>query len=472
MSMSRHLKKTLFAGVAALGMMTSPAASWAETLGDALASAYKNSGLLEQNRATLRAADEGVASALSALRPMLSYSYQLSKQKSYAATQTTQADAWSGLSDTLSFVASMDIYTFGRNKLAMDVQKEVVLATRAALVNVEQTVLANAVDAYMGVREAQALVNLRQSAVRLNQQNLKAAQDRFDVGEITRTEVAQYEAQLASVRADLASAQGELSAAREAYKVAVGHYPQSLSTPPNIKLPVASLDAAVTTAKQRHPGIIGLQHQVAAQDLAVTIAERNMLPTVSGSVTQSYSDTNSDKDTTSVGVGISGVIYQGGAIASGVRGAIADRDAVRAELLQTSREIEQGVRTNWAMLSVYAAAEEASNAYVKAQRVAYNGVKEEADLGASTTLDVLSAEQDLLDAQVSAIQARIARETQAYSVLQSLGMLTVDQLKLNVPVYDPAAYYNAVKNAPTSYVSPQGEKLDRVLQGLMKQQGQ
>ncbi len=463
--MSRQLKKTLFAGVAALGIMAGPVASWAETLGDALASAYKTSGLLEQNRATLRAADEGVASALSDLRPTLSYSYEIGKSKSYLT------GAWSDWSDTLAFVASMDVYTFGRNKLSMDVQKEVVLATRASLVNVEQEVLADAVDAYMGVREAQALLNLQQSAVRLNQQNLKAAQDRFDVGEITRTEVAQYEAQLASVRADLASAQGTLSAARETYKVAVGHYPQSLSTPPTIKLPVSSLETAVTTAKQRHPGIIALQHQAAAQDLAVTIAERNMLPTVSADVTQSYAD-DFDNDTTSVGVGISGVIYSGGAVASAVRGAIADRDAARAELLQTTREVEQGVRTNWAMISVYAASEEASNAYVQAQRVAYDGVKEEADLGASTTLDVLSAEQDLLDAQVAAIQARIARETQVYSVLQSLGMLTVEQLKLNVPVYDPAAYYNAVKNAPTRYVSPQGEKLDRVLQGLMKQQGQ
>ncbi|WP_226552992.1 TolC family outer membrane protein [Celeribacter naphthalenivorans] len=462
MSKSKTIRNALYAGVASLGMGAMPVASWAETLGDALASAYKNSGLLEQNRATLRAADEGVASALSDLRPSLSYNYQVGKERGF---QT--GDVWSDWSDTLSFIASMDIYTFGRNKLSVDLQKEVVLATRASLVNVEQAVLASAVDAYMSVREAQALVNLRQNAVRLNQQNLRAAQDRFEVGEITRTEVAQFEAQLASVRADLASAQGTLSAARETYKVAVGHYPTSLSTPPNITLPVPTLEAAVSTARQRHPGIIALQHQATAQDIAVDIAERNMFPTVSGSVTQSYSD-SFDDDTTSIGLGVSGTIYSGGAVASGVRGAIANRDAARAELLQTSREVEQGVRTNWAMLSVFAASESASNAYVQAQRVAYDGVREEADLGAATTLDVLDAEQDLLDAQVSAIQARIARETQSYAVLQSLGMLTVEQLKLNVPVYDPAAYYNAVKNAPTRYVSPQGEKLDRVLEGLMK----
>ncbi|NVK47749.1 MAG: TolC family outer membrane protein [Rhodobacteraceae bacterium] len=462
MSKSKTIRNALYAGVAALGMGAVPMASWAETLGDALASAYKNSGLLDQNRATLRAADEGVASALSDLRPSLTYNYQVGKKRGFETR-----DVWSDWSDTLSFIASMDIYTFGRNKLSVDLQKEVVLATRASLVNVEQAVLASAVDAYMSVREAQALVNLRQNAVRLNQQNLRAAQDRFDVGEITRTEVAQFEAQLASVRADLASAQGTLSAARETYKVAVGHYPTKLSTPPNIKLPVPSLEAAVSTARQRHPGIIALQHQAAAQDIAVDIAERNMFPTVSGNVTQSYSD-NFDNDTTSIGLGVSGTIYSGGAVASGVRGAIANRDAARAELLQTTREVEQGVRTNWAMLSVFAASESASNSYVQAQRVAYDGVREEADLGAATTLDVLDAEQDLLDAQVSAIQARIARETQSYAVLQSLGMLTVEQLKLNVPVYDPAAYYNAVKNAPTRYVSPQGEKLDRVLEGLMK----
>lgn len=463
MSKSISIRKTLFAGVAALGLGAVPMASWAETLGDALASAYKNSGLLEENRATLRATDEGVSQAMAALRPTLSYSY--------SGTKTFRdGDTYSDWYNALSLVASVDLYTFGRNKLAVDVQKEFVLATRAALVNIEQTVLADAVDAYMGVREAQAVLNLRQNAVKLNQQNLRAAQDRFEVGEITRTDVSQYEAQLASTRAELAAAQGELAAARETYKVAIGHYPEKLSSPPNIKLPVSSVEAAVTLAKQKHPGIVALQHEVRAHDITVEVAERSILPTVDASITHTLNDSDdlSYDNNTSLSVGVSGTIYGGGSIASQVREAIADRDASRAELLQTTREVEQSVRTNWSLLSVYAASEEASNAYVKAQRVAYDGVKEEADLGAATTLDVLDAEQDLLDAQVSAIQARIARETQAFSVLQSMGLLTVDQLKLDVPVYDPSAYYNAVKNAPTTYVSPQGEKLDRVLKGLMK----
>ncbi|AJE45974.1 TolC family outer membrane protein [Celeribacter indicus] len=463
MSIKTRFRKALLAGAAAAALAAAPLAAMAETLADAMASAYRTSGLLEQNRATLRATDEGVAQALAAMRP--SFSYNLEGGKSFVGNSVYED--WSS---TLSFVASMELFTFGRNRLNIDLQKEVVLATRASLVNVEQQVLATAVSAYMDVREAQALVNLRDSAVRLNEENLGAARDRFDVGEITRTEVSAYEAQLASVRANLAAARGDLSAARERYRVAIGHYPTDLSSPPAIALPARSLEDAVQTAHQRHPAIIALQHQAAAQDLAVEIAERNMLPTLEGSLRHGYDpeDFDFDDSTTSLSVGLSGPIYQGGTIASVVRETIANRDASRAELLQTSREVEQAVRTNWALLTVYAASEEASDAYVRAQRIAYEGVREEADLGASTTLDVLDAEQDLLDAQVSAIQARIARETQIYAVLQSLGLLTVEQLNLNVPVYDPSAYYNAVKNAPLRRVSPQGEKLDRVLEGLLR----
>ncbi len=116
----------------------------------------------------------------------------------------------------------MTLYTFGKNKVSLDISKETVLATRASLVNVEQQVLAAAVDTYMDVREQEALVNLRNSAVRLATQNLRATRDRFEVGEVTRTQVSQFEAQLASVRAQLASAQGTLAAAREAYKNQMG----------------------------------------------------------------------------------------------------------------------------------------------------------------------------------------------------------------------------------------------------------
>lgn len=429
-----------------------PAAVVAESLGDALASAYKNSGLLEQNRANLRATDEGVAEALSKLRPSVGYT-----------ASTGYSSAQKDWTSQLAFNAEMTLYTFGRNKIALDIAKETVLATRAALVNVEQQVLSSAIAAYMTVREQQSLVSLRQSAIRLAAQNLRASRDRFEVGEVTRTQVSQFEAQLASARAQLAVAEGNLASAREAYKNVIGHYPKGLTTPPAVRLPASSADGAVSIARRSHPAIKALQHRAAARDLAVEAAERGQLPALTGRAGVTLEEGGSSEF---IGLTLSGPIYSGGAIASGIRKAIAHRDATRAELLTEARNIEENVRANWAMLSVVSASEQASQALVQAQRVAYEGVREEADLGASTTLDVLDAEQDLLDAQVSAIQATISRESQAYAVLQSMGLLTVEHLRLNVPVYDPAAYYNAVKDGPTTYVSPQGDKLDRVLKAL------
>lgn len=223
-----------------------------------------------------------------------------------------------------------------------------------------------------------------------------------------------------------------------------------------MKLPVTSADAAVRLAQRGHPAITALQHQVAAADLAVDGAERNLFPEITASAGIGANDTSSGVNK-SFGIAAQGTIYSGGAVSSAIRKAIAQRDKSRAELLTATRDIEEGVRSNWAMLSVLSSSLSASQAFVRAQRVAYNGVKEEADLGASTALDVLDAEQDLLDAQVSAIQAQITAETQSYKVLQSMGLLTVQNLNLNVPVYDPAAYYNAIKDGPTRYVSPEAQ---------------
>ncbi|MFT6426203.1 MAG: outer membrane protein [Celeribacter sp.] len=455
------IKRTIAASFLAIGTVLSPIALSAESLGDAMASAYKNSGLLEQNRANLRATDEGVAAAMAAMRPTIGYST--------TASYNSVTDTWN---KALTFSSSMTLYTFGKNKLNVDAAKETVLATRASLVAIEQDVLSDAVTAYMNVRYYDAQANLRANSVRLMQQNLRAAQDRFEVGEITRTEVSQVEAQLASARAQLAAAQGQVSAGREVYKVAVGNYPSNLTSPPAVRYPAKSVEEAVQIATRSHPAIKTLQHQIAASDLAVEITERGLFPTISANASRSRSGAEGDNIlrrgdyTDSLSITASGTIYAGGQGSSAIRTAMANRDAARAALQVTARQIEQGVRTAWAMLSVFDASSQASDASVRAQRVAYQGVKEEAELGASTTLDVLEAEQDLLDAQVSAIQARIDREAGIYSVLYAMGLMTVDHLKLNVPVYDPAAYYNAVKSAPTRHISAEGAKLDRVLESL------
>ncbi|SLN37853.1 Outer membrane efflux protein BepC precursor [Aquimixticola soesokkakensis] len=433
-----------------------PASLSAETLGDALAAAYKHSGVLEQNRALLRVQDEDVASSLSNMMPSLSYTL------SSTPFSTANAETWT---KTLSFVASMDLYTFGQNELSVAAAKETVLATRESLVGVEQTVLQDTVTAYMNVREALALINLQQSNVRLQTQNLRASRDRLDVGEVTRTDVSQFEASLGAARASLASAQGTLASARETYKELVGFYPGNLVAPDPAPLPVKSDAEARAFALRNHPSIKEVQHQVAAYDLAVQIAQRSRYPTLSATTTVA-SDLEGATGA-SAGLTLDGTIYSGGELSSAIRKAKANEEAGRANLLSTSRSVEAEVGSQWALLSVYRAQVEANAQLIRASRVAYEGIREEAALGASTTLDVLDAEQTLLDAQVSAIQAQIDSDQASYDLLAAMGLLTASHLKLGVPTYDPTGYYNAVSNAPlTTKISPQGQKLDRVLKAI------
>lgn len=184
--------------VLSVGLMVASSVS-AETLSDALVLAYRNSNLLDQNQAVLRAADEDVASAVASLRPVFNYVLQ----SGYA--KTGQGD---GLATNLTLSGQMALYDFGRKKYSVDAAKETVLATREALVGVEQNVLLSAISAYFDVRSAAENVSINENSVSVIGEALKAAQDRFDVGEVTRTDVALAEAQLASARAGLAASQG------------------------------------------------------------------------------------------------------------------------------------------------------------------------------------------------------------------------------------------------------------------------
>ena len=207
------------AGAALLALGPLPAA--AETLTDALISAYRTSGLLEQNRALLRAADEDVAQAITALYPVLNWQAQSGYSEPAVDTLTA----------SLSLTAQMTLWDGGANRLAIDAAKENVLAVREGLVVAEQQVLFDAVSAYLTVLNARGIVSLRESNVRLIGSELSAARDRFEVGEITRTDVSLAEARLALARSQLASAEGDLAVAREEYKRAVGRYPGDLEQP-------------------------------------------------------------------------------------------------------------------------------------------------------------------------------------------------------------------------------------------------
>ena len=475
----RGLAGLILSGALALGATQAAG----QTLGDALAAAYQNSNLLAQNRAVLRAADEDIAQAVARLRPVVNFiasaDQRLADQRTAdgpfeeigaqppsgpARLRSTERAA------SLRLNLDITIFDFGRTDAEIGAAEETVRATRQALVGVEQGVLFNAVSAYMQLRSAAETVTLRQNNLELIEEELRAARDRFEVGEITRTDVAIAESALAAARADLAAAEGDRTVAREFYQLAVGETPGPLAVPPARPQTADTLETAQAIARQTHPDIRSAQHEVAAAEFGVDIARAARRGEVTagadvgirfqhGSAAQGA---NPRRDM-GVSLGYTRQIYSGGAQSSRERQAVARRDQSRSQLHQTTLEVLQDVGAAWSDVNVSAARIEAIEQQIEAARQAFEGVSEEARLGARTTLDVLDAEQDLLDARAALIEAEAGRQTATYGLLAAMGLLTVDHLNLGIPTYDPDVYYERVREAPRT---SRGDRLDRALEGI------
>lgn len=465
------VRKTVAAGLIVVGQLALPMAAAAETLADALAGAYNHSGLLDQNRALLRAADEDVAIAIAALRPIISWSGNVTRTFGTSSSASTLGTTVGSASNTatINLSADLTLIDFGRSKLAIDAAKESVLGTRETLIGVEQNILLNAVSAFMNVRRETENVALGRNNVRLITEELRAARDRFEVGEVTRTDVALAEARLASSKSALAAAQGNLAQAVASYHAAIGRKPGTLKAPTKVPTTASSVEKAMAIAVRTHPSIKQVQHAVAEADINIMRAKAEMKPnvTLNGtlSVTENLDNSNFSRGGT-IGVNAGGPIYRGGELSALLRQAMAGRDAQRGNLHVVRHQVQQDVRNAFALLDVARASRVSSAEQIRAAEVAFRGVREEATLGSRTTLDVLDAEQELLDARAGLISAVVDEYIAAYRLLSAMGLLTAEHLGLKVQRYDPAEYYNLVKNAPT--VSSQGEKLDRVLKALGK----
>jgi outer membrane protein len=465
---ARKGPRVMAALVAGMLMLGAPVTAVADTLADALAGAYNNSGLLQQNRALLRAADEDVAVALSALRPIIGWSADVTYSDSEARSSLTGIRSSADTSGSLGLSAEIVLFDGGRSRIGVDIAKESVLATRQALIGVEQNILLQAVQAFMDVRSNTEIVALRRNNVRVITQELRAAQDRFEVGEVTRTDVALAEARLAGANALLAQAEGDLAEARAFYRFAVGRDARALPAPPAVPKRPASVSDAQAVAMRSHPDILRAQHEVAVSDLRVVVAKSAAVPQVRLQSRYGITEELGGSDYTrggSIGIGVTGPIYQGGRNSALERQAINGSTAARSALHETTQRIAQNVSTAFARVDVARAAIEASDRQIRAARTAFDGVREEATLGARTTLDVLNAEQELLDAQANRITAVSNQYVAAYALLAAMGQLTAQKLGLQVQIYDPSAYYNQVRTAPSS-VSRQGRQLDQVLKSL------
>jgi outer membrane protein len=449
-----------------------PLSASADTLRQTMINAYNNSGLLQQNRALLRAADEDVAVAAASLRSVLSWS---AEAKSTGADSRTTSNLGTLKSDTttnvanLGITASITLFDGGQNQFALSAAKEAVLSTRQSLLSVEQRVLFSSVEAYMNVRRAGKTVTLRENNLRVIQEELRAAKDRFDVGEVTKTDVALAEARLAASISALAAAKGSLAQQREIFKQAVGKTVGTITTPRSLpKLP-KSAKAVKVVAVRNHPEIIAIQHDIKQAEYNVQRASGTLKPTVGLSSTLGYTEMEGDdyRQSGSISLSASSTIYSGGRIPALIRKAMAQRDAQRSGLHLTRLRLEQQAGSAFALLQMAQAGRKASEEQIRASRVAFEGIREEATVGSRTTLDVLNAEQELLDAQAGLISSETDEYIAAYRVLAQMGELTVDALNLPVQKYDPIEYYNLVKTAP-SVLSQRGSKLDRILEALSK----
>ena len=452
--------------VAALGA----APSRAENLADALVDAYNNSSLLEQNRALLRAADEDVGLAMSTLRPVINFIIEA--QRDYSKTTSSLGILTRRNNSNLvpQLVAQWTLFDGGARKFNVAARKETVLATRQTLLSIEQSILLRAIAAYFNVQLQIENVAIQRNNLRVLGEELRAAQDRFDVGEVTRTDVALAQSRVAAARSNLATAQGDLENARAEFTNAVGRGPRALAAQTRLPAPPRSVDAAQAFAARNHPDILAAQHQVKAAELGIQSARKGLGPSVDARAQLSVTDqmnSSTRRDDAFLSLRLQQPLYQGGGLAAQVRRTMAQRDAARGNLLTVQRNVLQDVDDAFVQLTVARASLIATAERVRAAQVAFDGIREEATLGARTTLDVLTAEQELLNARIAQVTARTEQSVAAYQLLSAQGVLTAERLGLAVQIYDPAAYYNLTKDAPAAS-SKQSKQLDRVLRALGK----
>jgi len=438
--MSRFFRKPVLGLVLAVFPLVSTPA-FAQSLTDALIAAYTNSATLKLQRATLRSTDEGVAQAIAAKRPTLTAT--LTNSASYATAGNT-----STLNTAMALSSTLNLWDGGASDLAIEIAKISVASGRDGLLSSEQSVLLAAATAFLDMRRDEAFLRLAENNVRVLNRQVQAARDRFDVGEARRTDVNLAEAAAAAALANLALRQGTLEISRAAYFTATGTYPGSLKTPPPLPRVPATLDAAFAIAQRSHPAILQAQKAAEIAKLNIYRAEAAMKPSLAagGSLTVNSNSPSGDV----VALSITGTlpISQGGRLTSLYRQSVAGHEQALANIQLAGLQVKQTVTGAFAQLQIARASITAQQKQVRASRVALRGIREEAELGARSTLDVLNSEQDLVTAESNLVDAQRNEYVAVYTLLSAMGLLTVEHLGLGIKTYDTNANYKKVADAP------------------------
>ena len=437
----------LIAGSIAGSAMFAPAAN-AETLPEALAAAYKYNPRIDAERARLRATDEEVARANSGFRPNISGQADITHE-----WQKTRPPALSDGKDTskgYSVGLTQPIFNGFRTVNAVSEAEATVRAGRENLRIVEQGVLLDGVTAFMDVVRDQAILRLRENNVTVLSRELQATRDRFAVGEVTRTDVAQAEARRAGSISALDLARSNLKISRAAFERIVGHAPGRLVEPKGAyaRLP-KSQDEAIGIAIKEAPGVVAALYREQAARFAVDRIWGELLPSVTleAGYSQRFDPTRTIDDVQGASVTgrVNVPIYAGGEVHARVRQAKHTHLSLMQEIERYRTEAREAVLGAWALLTASRAQLESDQAQVAAARTALTGVREEQKVGQRTILDVLNAEQEFLSAQVSLETTRRNLVVNSYLVVQAIGRLSSENLSLTKLVYDPEVHYSEVR---------------------------
>lgn len=461
----KSVNKSLFIALLVSAAAFSPVSASAESILGALSKAYQNNSQLNSARAGVRVTDENVAIAKSGYRPTINGSASIdytNTSRNNASTRTTTGAFGVQINQSL-----FDGFQTKNNVAAAQAR---VRASNETLRNTEMNILFNAASSYMDVIRDRQVAALTEQNLRFLTEQVRASRSRFDVGEGTRTDVAQAEASRASAVAQVSAARAQALSSAAVYRQIVGDEPGKLSAAsPLSKLLPRSLEAAVGVAASEHPAILATEHLVDAAGFSVKSAEGALLPQVSASagISRNYRDSDGlagvstggqDGYSTSANVGatLTVPIYQGGRASAQVRQSKESLGQARIEVDVSRDNVRAAVTSAWTQYTAARESVDANRSLVSAAQLALNGVIEERNVGQRTTLDVLNSQNDVIDAQINLATAQHDVVVASYAILSAMGHLSVERLGLQVAKYHPEEHYNAVKDKWIGLRTPDG----------------
>jgi outer membrane protein len=441
----------------------------ADTIEAALVRAYQNNPQLNAQRAAVRSTDENVPQALSGYRPRVAVTGSAGYQ--YTDVNTTSGGQPNGIVRTeihgansprsIGATATQTLFNGQQTANRVRAAESQVSGAREALRVLEQTVLLAAATIYMDFLRDSAIVEVQRSNVRVLEQTLKQTRDRFNVGEVTRTDVAQSEAQLAAGKTQLLTADANLVTTRANFRRIIGNEPEALApgSPVDRYLP-GTLPASVDLGLIENPNVTAAMFGIDVNYLQVKVNEGALLPTVSFQLSAQQSYEQSMTVFRSFGASaiaqLSVPVYQGGAEYSLIRQSKESLAQQRLNLEQVRDQARANVVTAWGQLVAGKAQVASAQSQVTASEIALNGVREEAKAGQRTTLDVLNAQQALVNARVALVTAQHDRVVASYAVLNSVGRLSPQVLNLATTTYDPSVHYQQVRDSWFGVRTPDG----------------